>query len=232
MRLELKTNLKEFKRNMRRVHKKDLPRAFRNTINDTAFHAMRSARGEMKNSFSKVHPYLTKGVLVRKATQQHIDQMFADIYIDDYGDKGQGRRQILEPHIEGGTRYNKKLEYRLLGPGRYFYPGRQAKKTKAGRVSPAQISKAIADVGGHFNPEQNTKRKRRRYFMVQQRNQRNMILERQTKDRVVPFMVEGRKPMYRKRYDFYGVIEKVVKRHFVKYLNKNVVREFKRRHRR
>ena len=229
MRLELKTNLKEFRRNMKRVHKKHLPMAFRRAIDDTAFHAMRSAKGELKNSFTlPIHPFIAKRIRVDKVEQKHIDQMFARIYMEDAGDKGSALLRIMKPHIEGGSRPNKRSEHRFVGPGRYLYPGKDAARDRYGNLKPAQISKALADVGMLGATGQNTKNTKKRYFLVQNKNQRAIVMHRKNKDTIRPFMVEGKKPFYKPRYDFNGVIAKVVNRHFMKYLNERMRKEIKK----
>ena len=215
MKLSVSTNIHDYKRTLKRAQRKQLPFAYMLALNSTAFQAMKATRKSMRESFSKpIAPYLVKGIVYQKAKKdKDINRMFARVDLEDFGDKGQPRKSLMKPHIEGGTRRQKKAEHLMLGPGRYFYPGRSAPRDRYGNLKASQIVKAISDVGRNTDAAQNTKRKKKKYFAINTRKQKTMIMQRNGNS-VTPFMVEGRKPTYKKRFMFYEVIEKTVKKNF------------------
>ena len=215
MKLSISTNIHKFKRTLKKAQKKQLPFAYMQALNNTAYQAMIATRKHMRATFDKpIVPYLVAGIVYQKAKKdKDIDRMFSRIDMEDFGDKGQARKNIMKPHIEGGTRRQKKAEHLMLGPGRFFYPGRSAPRDRYGNLQNSQIVKAISDVGRNADATQNTKRKKKKYFAINTRKQKTMIMQRNGNS-VTPFMVEGRKPTYKKRFMFYEVIEKTVKKNF------------------
>lgn len=223
MKLSVSTNIHDYKRTLKRAQRKKLPEAYERALNDTAFKAMAAARKHMRAVFDKpIEKYLVSGILVEKAKQdKDIDKMFARIDMEDFGDKGQARKSIMKPHIEGGDRRQKKSERLMLGPGRYHYPGRSAARNRFGNLHTAQIVKAISDVGRNTDSAQNTKRKKKKYFAINTNKQRTIIMQRNGNS-VTPFLVEGRKPTYKKRFMFYEVIEKAINKNFKRSMDRNM----------
>ena len=223
MKLSVSTNIHDYKRTLKRAQRKKLPEAYERALNDTAFKAMAAARKHMRAVFDKpIEKYLVSGILVEKAKQdKDIDKMFARIDMEDFGDKGQARKSIMKPHIEGGDRRQKKSERLMLGPGRYHYPGRSAARNRFGNLHTAQIVKAISDVGRNTDATQNTKRKKKKYFAINTNKQRTIIMQRNGNS-VTPFLVEGRKPTYKKRFMFYEVIEKAINKNFKRSMDRNM----------
>ena len=223
MQVDVRTNLKGFKKQLSRIHRKELPFALSMALNDTAEEAMYDTRKLMRDSFKDpIKQYLVGGIRYQRAKRKDgIDRMFARVDIENFGNKGQPRRDIMKPHIEGGDRKQKKSEKLLLGPGRYLYPSRTAARDKFGNLKPSQIVKAISDIGRNFDPAQNTKskRKKKKYFAINTRRQRTIIMERNGKN-VTPLMVEGAKPSYRKRFDFYGGVQRSADKNFNKHMGK------------
>jgi len=227
MQVDVRTNVKGFKKQLSRIQRKELPFALSMALNDTAEEAMYDTRKLMRDSFDgPIKQYLVTGIRYERANRKDgIDRMFARVDIDNFGNKGEPRRDIMKPHIEGGDRRQKKSEKLLLGPGRYLYPGRNAPRDKKfGNLKPSQIVKAISDIGRNFDPAQNTKskRKKKKYFAINTRRQRTIIMERNGKN-VTPFMVEGAKPSYRKRFDFYGGVQRSADKNFNKHMGKALV---------
>ena len=218
MQINIRSDLKSFKKQLTKVHRKQIPFAFFRALNDTAKDAMLDTRQLMRDSFKKpIKKYLVSGILYEKAklNKKDINKMIARVDLEDFSNKGQPRRDIMKPHIEGGDRRQKKSERLLLGPGRYLYPSRSTARDDYGNIKAARIVKAISDIGKNFDPAQNTKskRKKKKYFAINTRRQRTIIMERNGKN-VTPFMVEGSKPTYRKRFDFYGGVQRSVNKNF------------------
>ena len=171
------------------------------------------AKKEMKASFeSPIKAYLPRNILVWKADRKHgIDKMFARVGLENFGNKGQAVYDIMKPHIFGGERKQKRSERQLGG---WFYPSIHADRDRYGNVKPAQYSKMLSDLQSQGPGGINTKDKRKQYFPVI-RGGKKIIMRRRTKaETPKPFIVQGRKPMYSKRFDFYGAIEKTVEKNW------------------
>jgi len=230
MQVNAGTNVHDFKRQLKRVERRHVPFAYFQALNKTAFQAMKDTRKLMRASFDRpITPYFVSGIVYQKANyedRKSIDKMFARVDIEDYGNKGQPRRDQVKPHIEGGSRKQKKAEHLILGSGRYFYPGRTIERNKYGNLMPGHIGKAISDVGKNFDPKQNTKRKKKKYFAINTNKQRTIIMRRDGNN-VQPYMVEGRKPQYRARFDFYGGVRRSVKKNFTRNMQQSLRRAIK-----
>ena len=215
MQIQVGTNIHEFKRQLKKVQRKQLPFAYQEALNDTAFQAMRAAKKHMRETFERpIVGYIPKGITVQKAVKnKNIDQMMARVDLEDFGDKGQARRDIMKPHILGGTRRQKKAEHLFVGSGRYLYAGIDAPRNKFGNLKNSEIVKAISDIGRNTDAKQNTRRRKKRYFAINTNKQRTIIMQREG-NTATPFMVEGRKPQYRKRFQFYEVIMETAKNKF------------------
>lgn len=226
MRITLKTNIKEYQRGLSDLQKKELPFAYRIALNDTAKHAWRSVKGELNNAFEQpIAPWLKQGfeyVRVAKG-ERYIDQMKSQVLMQDQPQKNRPQKKILEPHIIGGSRAQKAAELTILGSNRFFYPGKFADRDRYGNLKPSQIGKAISDIGVSRVSDTNTKKAKKKYFLINKKNQRAIVMHRKSKkDRPLPFLVEGRPPTYRPRFDFYGVIKKVIDRNFIKNMEKGM----------
>lgn len=228
MQIQVGTNIHEFKRQLKKVQRKQLPFAYQEALNDTAFQAMRAAKKHMRETFERpIVGYIPKGITVQKAVKnKNLDQMMARVDLEDFGDKGQARRDIMKPHILGGTRRQKKAEHLFVGSGRYLYAGRDAPRNRYGNLHNAQIVKAISDIGRNTDAGQNTKRRKKKYFAINTNKQRTIIMQRNG-NTATPFMVEGKKPQYRKRFQFYEVIIKTAKNNFPRNMTRNLRKAMK-----
>ena len=225
----MKTNIYEFKKEISKIQLKQLPYAYMLALNDTAFQAMRAGKKEMKASFNNpIKAYLPRNVIVFKATKNpDIDKMFARVDLENFGNKGQAVYDIMKPHIEGGDRKQKRSERQLGGVGAWFYPSRHADRDRYGNIKPSQYTKMLSDVGAQFDPKQNTKRKRKQYFPIM-RGGKKIIMRKRTKaEAPKPFLVQGSKPTYSKRFDFYGAIKKTVEQNWAKNMTKAWARAMK-----
>lgn len=226
MEINVRPNIRQFKRQLKRVHRRQIPYAFFRALNATAFDAMRDTRKEMIDSFDRpIAGYLASGVVVQKAKlgDKNIDKMIARVDIKDKSKKGQPITQLLTPHIDGGTRRQKLAERILVGSGDYLYPARGTARNKLGNLKTAEISKAIKAINRNTDSKPQGKRKKNAAFYPIKSKGRTIIMKRQGRTGV-PFMVEGRKPTYRKRFDFYGSVEQSVRKNF----DDNMARELRK----
>ena len=213
------TNIYEFKKAINKVQLKQLPYAYATALNNKAFQAMREAKKELKDSFvSPIVPYLHRNVLVWKADRKHgIDNMFARVGLENFGNKGEAVYDIMKPHIFGGERKMKRHEQRLGG---WFYPSIHAPRDRYGNIPGSQYSKMLSDLQAQGPGGHNTKKKPKHYFSIKRGNEQMIMRKRTKAEAPKPFIVQGRKPMYSKRFDFYGSIKKTVEQNWKKNMAK------------
>ncbi len=83
MQIQVGTNIHEFKRQLKKVQRKQLPFAYQEALNDTAFQAMRAAKKHMRETFERpIVGYIPKGITVQKAVKnKNLDQMMARVVL-------------------------------------------------------------------------------------------------------------------------------------------------------
>lgn len=220
MQVKVGTNIRKFEKELKKAHRKQIPFALSKALNAVALQAMRETKKVMKASFSTpIAGYFAKGIraqFVEKKDYKKINKMFSRVDINDEGAKGQPLASQLTPHILGGTRVQKRSERVLAGAGQFLYPGRGIARNRLGNIATAQINKAVKTIGKNAEAATKSKRKKRRKkeeFYPMQSKGRTIIMRRQG-NKVEPFLVEGKKPVYPKRFDFYGSVKRSVVKNF------------------
>jgi len=213
--LSLKSEIKNITKSFDSLARDQIPFATALTLNQIAFKAREKTVKTMKQVFNKPTPWVLRSVRYQKASKRILA---AKVGLDDFAAKGIPGRTMTSPHVYGGTRRMKRVEQRF---GAYLYPGKSAKLNKYGNLTPGRIAKALSDTGYQRDPAQNTKNTKKKYFVIR-KGGRVIIMERQSKRSVVPFLIEGSAPNYRKRFPFNKVILSVSKRNFSKLFNENI----------
>ena len=224
MQINVRPDVKRFKRALKKVHRKQIPFAFFRALNDTAFDAMKDTRKVMLDSFDiPIAKYLASGIVVQKAKlgDKNIDKMVARVDIADKSKKGQPITKLLTPHIDGGSRTQKLAERVLVGSGDYLYPARGTIRNSLGNLKTAEINKAIKVINRNVDTKPQGKRKKKPAFYPIKSKGRTIIMKRQG-NTGTPFLIEGRKPTYRKRFDFYGAVERSVRENFNENMDKRL----------
>lgn len=215
--ISIEADVKDVTRMLTRLQKKQLPFATMQAMNQTAYEARQKTVKLISRVFDNPTPWVLKSTFYTKATKQNL---VATVEIRDFGGKGIAGTTILNPHIDGGRRKMKRSERRF---GSYLYPGRNTKRNKYGNITAGRISKALADTKNMFDPKQNTKNKKARYFSIRSGG-RIIIMERVNKKTVVPFLVSGRAPTYKKRLRFFEFVQKQVDKRFNTNFNRHLRR--------
>lgn len=157
------------------------------------------------------------------------DNWNGKVFFRDFAPKGTAAGKYLDAQIEGGTRSLKRSERHLknkgfLDAGYYLVPGKDAKLNAFGNITKGQVTKALSDVGGQFNPEQNTKNKKKKFFWMDKKGRRLAGIYYRQGGALKSFMVAVRRPVYRRRLDFTGesqrVADKVLKPNIDKALDR------------
>lgn len=114
-------------------------RATETALDKTAYDIRDSIRAEMKHVFDKPVRYTLNSLKVRP-TQNH--NMRAFVWFKEPDRMGQ---HYLVPQVEGGQRKYKGFERAL--DNTKMVPGRGARMTKAGNISPGQIRQVLSVLG-------------------------------------------------------------------------------------
>lgn len=183
-------------------------------LNDTAFAVKKAEEAEVGRVFDKPTPFTRRAIEVRKATKLDLT---AEVFLRP------AQARYLREHIEGGPRRQKPSERRLSqdakAPSGYWVPGPGVRLNAYGNLSLAQIKAITAKLN-----------KAGRYagsvFYGQPRPDLPPgIYARQGKrgkGGIVPLLIQVQQPRYRKRFDFYGIGERVVGAEFGRLFNKHL----------
>jgi hypothetical protein len=180
--------------------------------------------------FDRPTPYTLNSLYVRPATAQRLS---ATVEFKDelaVSQQGTPATNYLLPHVQGGARRTKRLEAALqaigvLQQGWYAVPGQGARLDGYGNVSRGQITEILSQlriqlVGGFsrnmsFNASKALAAQRRaggRYFAVpvgDPAGRQPGVYQREFMGRnITPVFVFVRVAAYRRRFDFYGELQR------------------------
>lgn len=220
-------------------HAKQIPYATSRAINATAYKATQDTSAEIKNVFDRVTPWIAKSVRYSKSTKRDLR---STIDLDYWGNKqGVSAEKILKAEIFGGQRHKKRHEIALekagiLPAGMYIVPGDAADMDEYGNMKSGQIVqiisyfKAFGEQGYQANMSDRRRESLARdkkktgargfaYFVLKRRHGKLLpgVYKRVqfgTGSAVKPVMIFVRKAAYKKRLDFYGIVQKSVDKHF------------------
>lgn len=179
---------------------KQIPFATALALTRTAKAVEQDVRAEMPKVFDNPTPFTIKGTYARPAKKS---KLFAEVGLKDWSPKGGNARDYLQPSIYGGKRKPKRSEKSLrsrghLSSGEFMTPGRGAKLNNYGNVAKGQVVKAMSNVRGQFDSQQDSKQPGK-YFWLPGRG----IFFRRGKQ-VKAFLVIARNIRYKKRFDFHS----------------------------
>ena len=218
--LSLNTNSAVIQRNMTDMERKQLPYATMVAINDLAFQIRRAEMTEMKLVFNRPTPFVRKGIWVTKAENKRdpqakvwINENNQGVYRDD-----DALPRILKPHIFGGQRQAKSSEKSWrraghLGQRQYTVAGRDMPKNRYGNLHNGEIQKMLAQTMSFSDDQQNTgrRRSRKKYFIATIKGTKGVWMRKGR--RVIPALIFVNKARYKKRFDFFGVGDRIIKRY-------------------
>lgn len=189
----------------------------------TAKQVLAAERDEMRAVFDRPTPFSLNAFQVTPATKDNpvaVVEQKAGFGVA----AGSHPRHWFDPQVEGGPRAVKAFESLLrragiLPAGMFAVPGNGATLDQYGNITGAVIRKILSDVAASRDASQNAtarsrKRvKRERYAVVGPKGAPIGISlgTGRTAKLVVRFV---RQPMYAKRFDFFGVAERIVNERF------------------
>lgn len=209
-------------------------------LNDAAYLASKDSAREMARVFDKPTPWVLGGVRYVKASK---DKAESSVDFDKWGNKTNVTvEKVLAANIYAGSRKNKRHEVALnragiLPAGMGIVTGDAAKLDQYGNMTGGQIVQIVAwfkafgeqgykaninDKGrARIGRDKKSGQRGFAYFALQQKRGKLLpgVYQRtQTAfgSAIKPVMIFVRMPVYKKRFDFYGVAERSARKEFSK----------------
>lgn len=210
LKISVQSTIEEWAAKMKQLREEQIPKVIVDTLNNAAFDARAAVQREIDEKTTS-RPWIRRGVLVGKAT---LADPRATIYI------AQPQLKYLYENIVGGSRGLKTFEDRLrqsgvMPSGMYAVPGPGLPLDAYGSPRRAALVAILQSVSGV--PIVRNRKSRRpiaNYFVLHEPHNRLRPGIYQKKGVVLVPMIlfVSTPPKYRKRVDFYGVIERTVQR--------------------
>lgn len=210
----------------KRLMKKEIPSAIRNTINDTMADVVRRERKEINRVFDKPTPYIAKSPAIKsKATKT---MPVGEVWL-------RGEKNVLKPHIPGykPNRSLKGVEKLLRGNGQlaanqYLVPSRTMRLNRYGNVSNQTLKKMVVDLSGRG--------KRRGFIWGSVKGKRGPVAGvwysarwRMHQPGALALLAVNVEPKYQKTFDFFGVGSRHARERIPYYAQKAIEQAIARR---
>lgn len=246
MQLDVRVDLKEAERYLTGLRKDQIPFATAYALTQTAKQAQLFIVNEMKRVFDRPKPYTLNGTYVKPATKRDLTAIvkLKDGYLGDAGEKSRRGTadKYLAAQVKGGARKPKAFEKLLINrglmpPGYYAIPTSAAPKDPYGNVTAGYFNRVMSQLRIATDPLTNVtraskRRKRTRtagYFVaypgrIQTKHLTPGIYERLGTGfggGIRPiFIYTDSPPTYRRRLNFFGLVDRAVERDLRFYFEK------------
>ena len=223
LRLDIKDDIKRLSNRLTNIQRKEIPFATELALNRTARGLKTAQRKEMRSVFQKPVSWTLNSLMYRRAFKKDTP-ITAEVYFKLDAAKGTPAHKYLSPNIFGGARRQKRHEVllsRKLGATIYTTPGDGAPVNAAGNITGGNYTRilsavqAFEEVGFQGNATTRSKRRNKavRGYYVAKKNGRAVGIRQRvgnTSKKILNF--SERSPSYKKRYDFYGLGERYIKK--------------------
>lgn len=234
MKLAIKSNADQMVKHFAAIKHKQLPFVTAVTLTQTVTKIVREERKEMRRVFSNPSRYVTGGVVAQTARKE--DKPIRAAVTDAYFGAGVPAANILMPHIKGTHRKYKSHERRLARQGllpapMMTAPNREYSWPNRARATAGLYNRILTGLKSH-NPDQQRqggsnrrKNKATQGWYIAKKAGRNVGVSYRPKggqrQKVLNFIAP---PTYKKRFDYYGVIDRVVEKDLDKIFARNLRR--------
>lgn len=208
----------------------------------TAERVQAAERAEIAKVFDRPTPFTSNSLYLKSATPQSLQ---ARVYFRDLrgSSKNQSRpdAHYLEPQVFGGGRVPKLFEVYLqrinvLPAGMFAVPGGGARLDSYGNMSIGQINQILSALGaaehsaGYYANKSRRDRARRNratdliFAGIPRPGMPLGVWQRKGLARLTPLLIFVKAPVYRQRYDFFGVAQAVAEREFAPLFDREMQR--------
>lgn len=230
---DIRSNVREFRRGLSRVEREQLPYATFLAVNDVARAGVRHNVRAMDRQLDRPKPFTKRALYPRLGRYRRgnrgagLSRVTAEASLmwREFAGKGTAAKDYLRPVVFGQAREAKRHERALrrrgfVGRGRYLVPAPGQRLNQYGNLPRAQYTRILSGLGAMADNNQNqTARSRsrnrgRKAYFVPKQNSRltNGVWERSSTGKIKPVLIEVRQPQYQRRYDFFGISDRFVRR--------------------
>jgi hypothetical protein len=195
---------------------KQVPFATMLALTRTAAIAKKAIQAEMPTVFDRPTRWTLNSLRVIPAKKNKLE---ARVWMKNEADKSVPATRWLNPQIDGGQRQDKGFEKKLrqrgiLPPGKYAVPGSGAKLNANGNMTRGQIQKILSGLGAEGARHQSSSSSRRssankRAFFVIGKGSSAAGIAQRSGSGVKMMLAFVSRPSYRRRFDFFGLGNKV-----------------------
>jgi hypothetical protein len=204
-----------------------------------------SVRSEMRKVFDRPTPWVLNSLRIKYAKPS---TMWAELAFKDINSVTSSRTMVL-PHVEGGVRHYKAMEARLMAiglipPGYNAVPGDAAKLDGNGNMSPGQISQLLNVLGAYTESGFNKAGIKTIAKLAKGNAKKNIygfvywvnpvgakqvkhilpgVYQRVTTgfgSSLKPILIFVKQARYKKRLDFYGIVDREIDKRFASEFDK------------
>lgn len=226
MHIDVKIDDREAKRFLRGMPKK-IPYAIANATNATVLRVYNAERREMQRIFDRPTPWILGrvgkpggqgGMAIKYASVKNKDMSCFIRFRGrwDSAKVGASAEDIILTHINGGTRPQKRGEKAIEASGkmkgsRYYMPGSAQNLNQYGNITKGMMTKIMSatrthrDVGAKQNAAIGTKTE---YFI----HPNGSGIYRKVGKTIKPVLIFARQANCRRRFNYFGIAERNVKR--------------------
>jgi hypothetical protein len=200
-------------------------------VNRTATQAREDVQREMQSAFDRPTSWVINSLRIKYAKKS---EPIAEVAFKDRNSV-ESSRTMIAPHVDGGTRAEKGMEFRLrkagiLPPGWFAMPGKAADIDANGNMSRGQITQLLNVLGtyreaGYNKADDRTVARLKRgtkkaygfeYVVFPVGGRRTKHLQPGVWKKVItpfgiaikPILIFVTRANYRKRLDFYGIVQR------------------------
>jgi len=238
--IELNDSLIKFHKDIDKISKTQT-KALTNALNWCAFDARKEVQSELSEVFDSPTPFAQGSVFVRQAKP---DNLLAKV------DMARGRSRVnaswqyedglFAPHVFGGQRRYKRIETLLwrkgiLAKNLQASIGKKTRVNRYGNLSRGMYTKILSNLNAHdergFTANTAANKKRSIFVAKNKHGDPIGVWQRTSKKKVNSVLSFGKRAKYKKKLDFFGIIEKEIntnfERKYAKALRKEIARHLK-----
>ena len=230
MRISIDHDLERLDRKLNNIHKKQIPFAAAKALTEVGKKIKQAEVNQMKRVFDRPTRFTLNSLFLKPATKKRLT---ARVWLRDWAPKGTPATKYLAPQIEGGKRQLKGFEKLLhakgvLPDGYYAVPSRKARRDAYGNLNKGLLNQILSFSGAQRDAAQNTKQGRKRqtrarFVLLDERDGKpGGIWKLDSNKNLYPILIFVKAPTYDDRLDFFGVAEKIMKKHIKKELGRAI----------
>lgn len=230
------SNLPQVRAYMRQAERQAVPMAHAKALTFTAEAVHEAEKAEMQRVFDRPTRYTMNALAKTTATPKSLK---ASVFMKHGSGSTTPASNYLMPHVRGGSRRQKRSEkalQRVMGNKGFWVPGAGAKRDAHGNISGSTIKRVLSQTktGDPYqwqtakSKKRNARRVKDAFFVPQPTSKLKPGVYRRIGRKIEPFLIFVSSVSYKKRFDFYGLANRVASREFPRKFDAQLRRELAR----